>query len=208
MMKVLTISISGDVADDASHIEFLTPEEIRDNVKRARAGSKRLKVESKVQAPSSPLAYEAIPIPDTLDFFVVMSMKGFKPKRGDFVDDYGNKDTMGLSGEEIGAMYLHLLDPEKVKGINDPYALVCNVKIAKSMQGRGLGIRLYNRALKVAKRYFHAKGLASNPYDRNQRSNPFWKKYGQGKINKLYDYISSLIPEKFKVPRTGDLQAA
>jgi GNAT superfamily N-acetyltransferase len=182
-----------DLSTDA-----LPLDEIRANVKAARAKGVSITL-AKVGAHSGPLAYEALPIPDSLDFCIIMSLDGFKAKRGDFIDDTGNRDPFGLSGTECGAMYLHRMDPARVKGLEHWYSLVCNVKVAKSQQGIGLGVRLYNRALKTSQRYYKCRGLTSNPADRNHRSNPFWKKYGQGRVARIYDCITVPLPEKFKL---------
>lgn len=178
---------------DENHEEFLSSKQIRINVQKARERQfhdSEHDDASITAASTEKVSFEDLPIPGTKDFCIIMNYPGFKAKRSEFISDTGDPDPFGLRGNNVGAMYLHL-----TKTKDGDYALVCNVRIAKSMQRKGLGVLLYNHALKFAKRYYHVGGLVSNPEDRNQRSNPFWEKWGQAKIGN-YDVIKAPISKK------------
>jgi GNAT superfamily N-acetyltransferase len=64
----------------------------------------------------------------------------------------------------------------EVKG----YPSIENVFLAREARRQGLGKMLYTKALNIAKKQHGAKGLSSNPKNRNVNSDAFWAKYSQG----------------------------
>lgn len=60
------------------------------------------------------------------------------------------------------------------------YPSIENVFLASEARRQGLGKMLYTKALQIAKKQYGAKGLSSDPSNRNINSDAFWAKYSQG----------------------------
>ena len=67
-----------------------------------------------------------------------------------------------------------------------------NVFLVPETRGQGIGRALYNKALEVAKQQ-GAKGLYSDPKNRNINSDAFWNKHSQGTMPGLGDIITRPI---------------
>jgi len=60
------------------------------------------------------------------------------------------------------------------------YLKIENVFLVPEVRRQGLGKILYNKALEIAKKEFAAKGLYSDPSERNEISDKFWRSKSQG----------------------------
>jgi len=92
---------------------------------------------------------------------------------------------------QIGVMDLGELTYGQLKS----YPNVENVFLAKEVRRQGLGKMLYTKALNYAKEKLGAKGIGSNPEQRNINSDAFWKKYKQDRIGNYdirYDAFEGL----------------
>lgn len=95
--------------------------------------------------------------------------------------------------EDLPDLWQKLLSPGQL-GLIDlgeerrGFLAVENVFLVPELRGQGIGKALYNKALEVAKQQ-GAKGLYSDPRDRNVISDAFWDKHSQGTVPGVGDII-------------------
>ena len=112
------------------------------------------------------------------------------------VQDFGDMgfrihvlSDMDIDREELPDLYQKIFKYPNQIGVIDigtefskDYPNIENVFLAREARRQGLGKMLYTKALELAKQKYNAKGLSSNPKDRNINSDAFWDKYSQRKV--------------------------
>ena len=89
-----------------------------------------------------------------------------------------NEQAIGYADLDTGAL-------------ND-YLWISQIYVATDYQRKGIAKEIYNKALEFAHSNGY-KGIVSDPDERNEISDKFWKKYGQGKTISGYNKITRKI---------------
>ena len=110
--------------------------------------------------------------------------------RGKTIDVYDKKkkETDGW----IGRIIMYRLEAQYYNDNQEveKYFMIHFIELSDELRGgKGYGDALYKVALQVAKEN-GAKGIMSNPEDRNRYSNSFWRKHKRGKKIEGFDTLS------------------